>query len=88
MKYQHAPPKHKRLPELFAYVVSDASGQGDPATWTKIGAAGSHKDGMGYTVRLEAFPADRRLTLRFRDLSGGPDILDDSDPRLSPSGPR
>jgi hypothetical protein len=32
----------------------------DPA-WTKIGAAFPHKEGIGFSIELKAFPVDGRL---------------------------
>ncbi len=31
--------------------------------WTKIGAAFPHKDGIGFSIELKAFPVDGRLVV-------------------------
>jgi hypothetical protein len=31
--------------------------------WTKIGAAFPHKDGLGFSIELKAFPVDGRLVV-------------------------
>ncbi len=50
-----------RRPDLRAYTVR---GEGDSAYWLPVGAAWSHNDGKGLTVRLEALPLDGKLVLR------------------------
>jgi hypothetical protein len=53
--------------------------------WTGIGAAFPHKEGIGFSIELKAFPVDGRLVAL-------PPDTDDSNSRngkqaLSPSGP-
>jgi hypothetical protein len=33
------------------------------SSWTKIGAAFPHKDGIGLSIELKAFPVDGRLVV-------------------------
>ena len=49
-------------PALVAYQVREVKEGKD--FWTRIGSAWSHKDGKGFTVQLDAFPVDGRITLR------------------------
>ncbi len=59
---------------LFAYTVDEYdAGNGKKAkTWTRIGAAFPHKDGLGLNVQLRALPVDGRIVLLPPD-SGGTD---------------
>lgn len=49
-------------PALIAYTVK-SRGKGQTAIWTKIGAAWPHNGGNGFSIELEAFPANGRLVL-------------------------
>jgi hypothetical protein len=35
----------------------------DDPPWTKIGAAFPHKEGLGFSIELKAFPVDGRLVV-------------------------
>ena len=50
---------------LIAYTVDEYdAGNGKKAkTWTRIGAAFPHKDGLGLNVQLRALPVDGRIVL-------------------------
>jgi hypothetical protein len=39
-------------------------GDGKQATWTPIGAAWPNKDGMGFSIQLDAIPREGRVMLR------------------------
>ena len=52
-----------RKPSHYAYTVRDG-GEGSNDYWTKIGVAFAHNDGKGFSVILEAFPVDGKLTIR------------------------
>ncbi len=39
-------------------------GDGKLATWTPIGAAWPNKDGMGFSIQLDAIPREGRVMLR------------------------
>ena len=39
--------------------------------WTKIGAAFSHKEGLGFSIELRAFPIDGRLVVLPPDTDEG-----------------
>jgi hypothetical protein len=39
--------------------------------WTKIGAAFPHKDGLGFSIELKAFPLDARLVALPPDTDDG-----------------
>jgi hypothetical protein len=54
-------PKH---PNLIAYTVSKSDRSDDKGFWTRIGAAWSHKDGDGMTIKLEALPLHGEIVLR------------------------
>ena len=51
-----------KTPSHFAFHVRDRDG--DKGFFTPIGAAWAHKDGQGFTIKLETFPIDGRITLR------------------------
>ena len=50
---------------LVAYAVEEYdAGNGKKAkSWTRIGAAFPHKDGMGFNIQLRALPIDGRIVL-------------------------
>ena len=53
-------------PTYRAYQVEDG-GPGDDTSkghWTEIGAAWPHKDGKGFSIKLQALPVDGRIVLR------------------------
>jgi hypothetical protein len=39
--------------------------------WTKIGAAFPHKEGLGFSIELKAFPIDGRLVVLPPDTDDG-----------------
>jgi hypothetical protein len=43
----------KRIPEFRAYMVL---GNGEKRFWRELGAAFSHRDGLGMTLKLDAMP--------------------------------
>ncbi len=51
-----------KVPTYIAYQVRDREGQ--KGFFTHIGAAWPHKDGKGFTIRIETVPLDGRITLR------------------------
>jgi hypothetical protein len=59
-------PKPSNLPSLIAYsVVKRTPTQPiNHAQWTKIGAAWTHRDGQGVTLRLTALPLDGQIYMR------------------------
>lgn len=54
-------PQGKKSPTYIAYHVRE--GKSD-SFWTRIGAAWTHTDGLGFNVQLEVAPLDGRYTLR------------------------
>jgi hypothetical protein len=54
---------NSKKPSHHVYTVRDGGEQGSDF-WTKIGVAFAHNDGKGFSVILEAFPVDGRLTIR------------------------
>ena len=47
---------------LNVFTVEEYESNGKTAKkWTKIGAAFPHKDGLGFSIELRAFPIDGRL---------------------------
>ncbi len=50
-----------RMPTHRLYRVL---GEGDSASWTPIGAAWSHKDGLGWSLCCDAVPLSGRIVLR------------------------
>jgi len=55
------PPAQGRKPTHRLYRVV---GDGKLATWTPIGAAWPNKDGMGFSIQLDAIPREGRVMLR------------------------
>lgn len=51
----------KNPPTHTLFVVT---GDGEKKRWTEIGAAWPHKDGEGFSLSLEALPANGRLVMR------------------------
>jgi hypothetical protein len=52
-----------KKPSHHVYSVRDG-GENGSDYWTKIGVAFAHNDGKGFSVILEAFPIDGKLTIR------------------------
>lgn len=49
------------------HTIWQVIGDGDTARWNQVGAAWSHKDGKGFSLKLDAFPANGRMVVRERD---------------------
>lgn len=55
---------HLNVYTVEEYDAQDANGKPTKArSWTKIGAAFPHKEGIGYNIELKAFPRDGRLVV-------------------------
>lgn len=39
-------------------------GDGEDASWSRIGAAWKHKDGDGFSIKLEMMPLNGRIVMR------------------------
>jgi hypothetical protein len=52
-----------KKPSHHVYSVRDG-GENGSDYWTKIGVAFAHNDGKGFSVILEAFHIDGKLTIR------------------------
>ncbi len=52
-----------KKPSHHVYTVREG-GENGSDYWTKIGVAFAHNDGKGFSVILEAFPVDGKLTIR------------------------
>jgi hypothetical protein len=50
-----------RLAHLNVFTVEEFESNGN--RWTKIGAAFPHKDGIGFSIELKAFPIHGRLVV-------------------------
>lgn len=62
--YEKKTTEEKKAPALIAYHVPDR----EKASWTRIGAAWDHKDGEGFTLRLDLVPVSSgRIILRAFD---------------------
>ena len=49
---------------LNVFTVEEYESNGKTAKkWTRIGAAFPHKEGMGFSIELKAFPIDGRLVV-------------------------
>ena len=53
--------KQSQAPSHIAYTVREGQ---DRSFWTRIGSVWPHADGNGFSLQLEAFPIDGRVTLR------------------------
>lgn len=54
---------NSKKPSHHVYTVREGTESGNDY-WTKIGVAFAHNDGKGFSVILEAFPVDGKLTIR------------------------
>ena len=52
-----------KKPSHYVYTVREGRENGSDF-WTKVGAAFAHNDGKGFSLILEAYPVDGRLTIR------------------------
>jgi hypothetical protein len=49
---------------LNVFTVEEYESNGKPQKkWTRIGAAFPHKEGLGFSIELKAFPVDGRLVV-------------------------
>jgi hypothetical protein len=49
---------------LNVFTVEEYEANGKPQKkWTRIGAAFPHKEGLGFSIELRAFPVDGRLVV-------------------------
>lgn len=53
--------KPKNKPSHVIYCVN---GEGDDANWLRIGSAWEHKDGDGFSIKLEIVPLSGRVVMR------------------------
>lgn len=60
--------KSTNKPSFTLYAVR---GDGEKASWSAIGAAWEHKDGSGYSIRLESVPLNGRIVMRRPVEKGG-----------------
>jgi hypothetical protein len=57
---------------LNVFTVEEYERDGKKAkSWTKIGAAFPHKEGLGFSIELKAFPMDGRLVVLPPDTDDG-----------------
>ncbi|SNS32116.1 hypothetical protein SAMN06295912_104122 [Sphingomonas laterariae] len=47
-----------------AFILYRVDGNGQAASWTKIGAAWPNRDGKGFNIRCEAVPLQGRIVMR------------------------
>ncbi len=47
-----------------AFILYRVEGNGQNASWTKIGAAWPNRDGKGFNIRCEAVPLQGRIVMR------------------------
>lgn len=56
--------KANAIHALNVFTVEEYESNGKKAkSWTKIGAAFPHKEGLGFSIELKAFPVDGRLVV-------------------------
>lgn len=58
----------KAKPAFTLYCVT---GEGEKAFWSRIGAAWPHKDGNGYSIKLESIPLNGRIQMRSENAQEG-----------------
>jgi hypothetical protein len=59
-----APAEAPTLTYLNVFTVEEYESNGKTGKkWTKIGAAFPHKEGLGFSIELKAFPIDGRLVV-------------------------
>ena len=59
-----APAEAPALTYLNVFTVEEYERDGKSGKkWTKIGAAFPHKEGLGFSIELRAFPVDGRLVV-------------------------
>jgi hypothetical protein len=67
-----APAEATALTYLNVFTVEEYERDGKTQKrWTKIGAAFPHKDGLGFSIELKAFPLDGRLVALPPDTDDG-----------------
>jgi hypothetical protein len=67
-----APAAAPSLTYLNVFTVEEYESNGKTAKkWTKIGAAFPHKEGLGFSIELRAFPIDGRLVVLPPDTDEG-----------------
>jgi hypothetical protein len=67
-----APAEAPALTYLNVFTVEEHESNGKTAKkWTKIGAAFPHKEGIGFSIELKAFPIDGRLVVLPPDTDDG-----------------
>ena len=55
-------PKNKCEPPINVFTVEEYESNGKTQEkWTRVGAAFPHKEGLGLSIELKAFPLDGRL---------------------------
>ena len=67
-----APAAAPSLTYLNVFTVDEYENNGKTGKkWTKIGAAFPHKEGLGFSIELRAFPIDGRLVVLPPDCDNG-----------------
>jgi hypothetical protein len=67
-----APAEAPALTYLNVFTVEEYERDGKTQKrWTKIGAAFPHKEGLGFSIELKAFPIDGRLVVLPPDTDEG-----------------
>jgi len=67
-----APAEASSLTYLNVFTVEEYESNGKTQKkWTKIGAAFPHKEGLGFSIELRAFPIDGRLVVLPPDTDDG-----------------
>lgn len=67
-----APAEASSLTYLNVFTVEEYESNGKTLKkWTRIGAAFPHKEGLGFSIELKAFPIDGRLVVLPPDTDEG-----------------
>lgn len=54
----------KNEPKRPTHVIWQVIGEGDKARWIRVGAAWTNRDGKGFTLKFDAYPALGRTIIR------------------------
>jgi hypothetical protein len=68
MKMSDIPTKSKPTHTLYA-----VQGKDEKSHWTRIGAAWAHRDGQGFSIKLDVVPLSGRIQMRIatQEAEGG-----------------
>ena len=54
-----------------AFALYSVQGDAEKSHWSRIGAAWAHRDGNGFSIKLDAIPLSGRIVMRSEDAEKG-----------------